>query len=106
MEAQTEQLLDGEEGRAFLDALIRQRKWQKLAHFWVSGGQVEWEELHQVNGGFRCRPIRLLVRAIGLRTNWRSLPEKQETLPATSSEAFFLRPVWKEKAAPVSISDH
>ena len=41
-----EQLLEGEEGRAFLDALIRQRKWQKLAQFWVSGGQVEWEKLH------------------------------------------------------------
>jgi polyketide synthase PksN len=42
----TEQLLEGEEGRAFLDALIRQHKWQKLAQFWVSGGQVEWEKLH------------------------------------------------------------
>ena len=44
--SETEQLLEGEEGRAFLDALIRQRKWQKLAQFWVSGGQVEWEKLH------------------------------------------------------------
>ncbi|MEA3163905.1 MAG: polyketide synthase PksN, partial [Verrucomicrobiota bacterium] len=43
----TEPLLEGEEGRAFLDALIRQRKWIKLAQFWVSGGQVEWEKLHQ-----------------------------------------------------------
>ncbi len=43
---ETEKLLEGEEGRAFLDALIRQRKWQKLAQFWVSGGQVEWEKLH------------------------------------------------------------
>ena len=42
-----ELLLEGEEGRAFLDALIRQRKWIKLAQFWVSGGQVEWEKLHQ-----------------------------------------------------------
>ncbi len=45
-ESETEQLLEGEEGRAFLDALIRQRKWQKLARFWVSGGHVEWEKLH------------------------------------------------------------
>jgi acyl transferase domain-containing protein/acyl carrier protein len=44
--SETEQLLEGEEGHAFLDALIRQRKWQKLAQFWVSGGQVEWEKLH------------------------------------------------------------
>jgi polyketide synthase PksN len=44
--SETEQLLEGEEGRAFLDALVRQRKWQKLAQFWVSGGQVEWEKLH------------------------------------------------------------
>ena len=42
-----ELLLEGEEGRVFLDALIRQRKWIKLAQFWVSGGQVEWEKLHQ-----------------------------------------------------------
>ena len=41
----SEQLLEGEEGRAFLDALIRQRKWQKLAQFWVSGCQIEWEKL-------------------------------------------------------------
>src|SRR4029077_3521057 len=36
-------LLVGEEGELFLEALIRQRKWSKLAQFWVSGGEVNWE---------------------------------------------------------------
>ncbi|HEY0789748.1 MAG TPA: SDR family NAD(P)-dependent oxidoreductase, partial [Chthoniobacterales bacterium] len=39
-----ETLLSGEEGRAFLAELIRQRKWQKLARAWVDGEEINWPE--------------------------------------------------------------
>ena len=70
-----EQLLEGEEGRAFVDALIRQRKWQKLAQYWVSGGQVEWEQLHHDQ---RRVPLPTYpfagARPTGRRTTCKSLP--------------------------------
>jgi polyketide synthase PksN len=43
--ADAQSLLVGDEGRAFLDTLVRQQKWQKLGQFWTSGGDVEWEQL-------------------------------------------------------------
>ncbi|MHB8523231.1 MAG: SDR family NAD(P)-dependent oxidoreductase, partial [Limisphaerales bacterium] len=40
-------LLEGEEGRAFVEAIIRNRRWDKLAQFWVAGGDVDWDSLYR-----------------------------------------------------------
>ena len=39
-------LLEGEEGRQFVEAIIRNRKLHKLAQIWVSGVDLNWEFLY------------------------------------------------------------
>ncbi len=115
-------LLDGDEGEAFLEAIIRQRKWSKLARFWVSGGHVEWERLYE---SVVVKRIALPTYPFAGERYW--APEKLKTLakqstapqlptqidraenkpigakpqnhePAESPELVFLRPTWQERA--------
>jgi polyketide synthase PksL len=46
-------LLSGEEGRQFLEALIRGRNLEKLAGLWVTGIEIEWEALWRDRPGRR-----------------------------------------------------
>lgn len=46
-------LLDDEEGNAYLEQLINNRKIEKLAKLWVRGFHVSWSELYEMNYGKR-----------------------------------------------------
>jgi polyketide synthase PksL len=114
--------LDGEEGELLLESLIRQRKWSKLAQFWASGGEVNWERLYQgINvrrvslptypfaGQRYWAPETLKLRAkpsdaaLAVMTENRpngttangSISERTESLQ--SAELFFLRSRWQER---------
>ncbi len=49
-------LLDGEEGRAFVEAVVRRKNLSKLARLWVEGMDIEWQALY---GDARPRVTRL-----------------------------------------------
>jgi polyketide synthase PksN len=49
----SESLLSGEEGRQFLEALIRRRNLEKLASLWVSGVEIDWAVLWRERPGRR-----------------------------------------------------
>jgi polyketide synthase PksL len=113
-------LLDGEEGQAFIEALVQQRKWLKLGQFWVTGGLVPWERLYE---GVAVRRIPLPTYPFSGERYW--APEKLKALakPTTnatranipqpqgvdvslnpqnstrveSPEIVFLRPVWQRR---------
>ena len=114
--------LDGEEGELLLESLIRQRKWPKLAQFWASGGEVNWERLYEgINvrrlslptypfaGPRYWAPETLKLRAkpsdatlVGTTENRPngttangSISERTETLE--SAELFFLRSRWQDR---------
>ncbi|MBO0859129.1 MAG: SDR family NAD(P)-dependent oxidoreductase, partial [Chloracidobacterium sp.] len=38
--------LEGKEGEEFFRAIVRERKWGKVAQLWVMGGEVDWRLLH------------------------------------------------------------
>src|SRR6185436_11121472 len=40
------QLLTGDAGGRFVDALVQAGEWEKLASLWVRGCAVEWQRLH------------------------------------------------------------
>lgn len=40
-------IFDDEEGKQYIDALIRSRKQEKLAKLWVSGIDINWEQLYE-----------------------------------------------------------
>jgi polyketide synthase PksN len=39
-------LLAGDEGRHFIDALIHAREWEKIASIWTRGCDIDWHRLH------------------------------------------------------------
>jgi polyketide synthase PksL len=117
--------LDGDEGELLLESLIRLRKWSKLAQFWASGGEVNWERLYQgVNvsrvslptypfaGQRYWAPETLKLRGkqsdVSLAGTTQNQPkvttanhpvlEKAE--PLESAELIFLRPRWQEQPRP------
>ncbi|MBV9490039.1 MAG: SDR family NAD(P)-dependent oxidoreductase, partial [Verrucomicrobia bacterium] len=56
-ESRTDSLLEGDEAGAFVSALVQQKKWRKLAQFWVSGGQVDWDQLYRGSRPVRRVPL-------------------------------------------------
>ncbi|MEI2429481.1 SDR family oxidoreductase [Lysobacter yananisis] len=40
------ELLDGEAGREFVEALMQSRQWDKLGSIWTRGGEIDWAGLH------------------------------------------------------------
>jgi polyketide synthase PksL len=115
--------LDGEEGELLLESLIRQRKWPKLAQFWASGGEVNWERLYE---GINVRRVSLPTYPFAGRRYWapetlklrakqsdatvagttESRPNgttangsiSERTEPLESAELFFLRSRWQERS--------
>ena len=55
----SELLLEGREGVEFVQAVVEQRKWQKLAQLWLLGVDVDWHLLHR-NGVGSLQPRRRL----------------------------------------------
>ncbi|HEU4770401.1 MAG TPA: SDR family NAD(P)-dependent oxidoreductase, partial [Pyrinomonadaceae bacterium] len=52
----SELLLEGREGVEFVQTVIEQRKWQKLAQLWLLGVDVDWRLLyHNVDGSQHAR---------------------------------------------------
>jgi acyl transferase domain-containing protein/acyl carrier protein/SAM-dependent methyltransferase len=49
----SELLLDGKEGAAFIQTVIEERKWEKLAQLWLLGVEVDWSLLHCKADGSR-----------------------------------------------------
>lgn len=47
----SEVLLDGKEGVEFIQAVIAQRKWHKLAQLWLMGIEIDWRLLHVSTDG-------------------------------------------------------
>ncbi|HIJ54486.1 MAG TPA: SDR family NAD(P)-dependent oxidoreductase, partial [Deltaproteobacteria bacterium] len=45
-EAKSEGLIEGKEGKAFVDSIIKERKLSKLARLWVSGTAIDWMTLY------------------------------------------------------------
>jgi polyketide synthase PksL len=114
--------LDGEEGEVLLESLIRQRKWPKLARFWASGGEVNWERLYE---GVNVRRVSLPTYPFAGQRYWapetlklRGKPSdaplagttenrpngttangsnSERTEPLESAELFFLRSRWQER---------
>ena len=43
-------IVDGLEGKQYLDSVVRNRKLSKLAQLWVSGVEIDWEQLHSGAG--------------------------------------------------------
>ena len=112
--------LQGEEGDLLLESLIRQRKWSKLAQFWASGGEVNWERLYE---GVKASRVALpsypfagqrywAPETLKSRTNQsdaRTNQSQTNTISANGStvekavlaepaECFFLRPRWQERS--------
>ena len=54
-----ELLLEGREGAEFIQTVIAQQKWRKLAQLWVMGVEVEWQLLHRHADGSRQERQRL-----------------------------------------------
>jgi len=44
--AQSELLIEGEDGRDFLKSIVKNRKLTKLAQLWVSGTEIDWQLLY------------------------------------------------------------
>jgi FkbH-like protein len=38
--------IEGEEGKEFLNALIKNKKLEKIAQIWVAGGNIDWNRIH------------------------------------------------------------
>lgn len=51
----SEVLLDGKEGVEFIQTVINQRKWYKLAQLWLLGVEIDWRLLHAANGSQQKR---------------------------------------------------
>lgn len=47
----SELLLEGREGVEFVETVIEQRKWQKLAQLWLLGVDIDWRLLHRTADG-------------------------------------------------------
>jgi FkbH-like protein len=46
-------LLEGREGNEYLQILVQDKKYEKLAQFWVSGATFDWDVLHGAGRGRR-----------------------------------------------------
>lgn len=68
-------LIDGEEGRAFLELIVRQSKQAKLAQLWVIGENIDWSLLYEGERGSR---ISLPVYPFARERYW--VPEKKQVL--------------------------
>ncbi|MCP4696151.1 MAG: SDR family NAD(P)-dependent oxidoreductase [Gammaproteobacteria bacterium] len=70
-------LTEGEEGQAFIQALIRRGKLIKLAQLWVSGVEIDWSMLYGVK-----KPDRLSLPAYPFARQRFWLPEAGDGKPA------------------------
>jgi len=55
----SELLLEGKEGVEFVQTVIEQRKWQKLAHLWLLGVEIDWRLLYRNADGSTQKRQRL-----------------------------------------------
>ncbi|PON19221.1 hypothetical protein C2W62_03875 [Candidatus Entotheonella serta] len=61
-------LLEGEAGQAFLDTILRQQDYRKLAALWVAGTDLDWNLLY--DGENRARRISLPTYPFARETYW------------------------------------
>ncbi len=122
---------DTEEGREFIQNLVRNRKLKKLAELWVNGNQIDWAALHENSrakrlGGLPTYPFakesyslpgipsthtRIRGKGLKQRENAGHMAHAYtetmlQSIPDDSLEPFELmtfKEVWQEDALPVSV---
>lgn len=75
-------LIDGEEGQAYIQMLIQNKRFTKLSQLWVSGVEVDWKRL------YATVPMRLSLPTypFSRKRHWFSSRQPTETLRASQSE--------------------
>lgn len=96
--ADTRALLEGEEGRAFLDVVIGTGNLEKLAKLWIAGADIDWSLLWQHGHPQR---LSLPTYPFAKERYWVSTPvmtmQPVTTLAAAEKQSLFFSPEWVEE---------
>ena len=68
-------LLDGREGEQFLQIILQEKKWSKIAQLWVSGVKVDWGILHK---GQSVRRLSLPTYPFARDSHWFKKAKKSQ----------------------------
>ncbi|MCY9109399.1 SDR family NAD(P)-dependent oxidoreductase [Bacillus atrophaeus] len=70
-------LLDGREGEQFLQTILQEKKWSKIAQLWVSGVKIDWKFLHK---GQSVRRLSLPTYPFARDSHWfKKVKKNQQT---------------------------
>ncbi|MCG6893045.1 MAG: SDR family NAD(P)-dependent oxidoreductase, partial [Desulfobacteraceae bacterium] len=89
--AASDPLIEGQEGRAFVESLVRARKLEKLGRLWVSGADLDWRLLHP---GRRPQRVSLPAYPFAKERCW-AVPEIGGETPDDHPAVITLRHVWE-----------
>jgi polyketide synthase PksN len=87
-------IIDGEEGQAYLNSLLINKKINKLASLWVSGAQIDWHLLYTNEKPYR---LPLPTYPFSRDRYWIKSPEDKQTeiMPKSSCQMEFFQYVWE-----------
>ncbi|MBC9915290.1 SDR family NAD(P)-dependent oxidoreductase [Chitinophaga varians] len=101
--ADTRALLEGEEGRAFLDVVMATGNLEKLAKLWLAGADIDWSLLWQLG---RPQRMSLPTYPFAKERYWVSTPivtmPSAAPLAAEQKQSLYYSPEWVEEDLPVS----
>jgi polyketide synthase PksN len=96
--ANTETLLEGEEGRAYLRVIMETGNLDKLAKLWISGADIDWSLLYQDG---RPKRISLPTYPFARERYWINMPAftlsaEQPLIPKEERQQLYYYPKWAE----------